>query len=87
MKKGQHLKILINTSPSYALNKICSEASTKLLHVSTPGCHHQGVIQSKEVEGQHALSRYYVAATKVIKTLNLQNTIKPQFYKCGMLKF
>jgi hypothetical protein len=31
---------------TYALHKIHSEASIKLLHVSTPGCHHQGVIQN-----------------------------------------
>jgi hypothetical protein len=33
----------------YALNKIHSEAIIKLLHVSAPGCHHQGFIQNKGV--------------------------------------
>jgi hypothetical protein len=40
--------------PNYAFNKIHSEASIKLLHVSAPGCHYQGVIQNKGVQGQHA---------------------------------
>jgi hypothetical protein len=35
--------------PNYALNKIYLEASIKLLHVSTPGCHRQGVILNKGV--------------------------------------
>jgi hypothetical protein len=33
--------LIINTSTTYALNKIHSEASIKLLHVSAPGCHHK----------------------------------------------
>jgi hypothetical protein len=40
--------------PNYALNKTHSEASIKLLHVSAPGCHHQGFIQNKEVQAEHA---------------------------------
>jgi hypothetical protein len=35
--------------PTYALNKVHSEAIIKLLHVLAPGCHHQGVIQNKGV--------------------------------------
>jgi hypothetical protein len=34
---------------TYALNKIHSEAITKLLHVSAPLCHHQGIILNKGV--------------------------------------
>jgi hypothetical protein len=40
--------------PTYAFNKTHSEASIKLLHVSAPECHHQGVILNKGVQGQHA---------------------------------
>jgi hypothetical protein len=38
--------------PTYALNKIHSEASIKLLHVSALGCHHQGVTRNKGGQGQ-----------------------------------
>jgi hypothetical protein len=38
-----------NHQPTYALNKIHSEAIIKFLHVSIPGCHHQGDIQNKGV--------------------------------------
>jgi hypothetical protein len=36
--------ILTINAPNYALNKIHSDTSIKLLHVSAPECHHQGVI-------------------------------------------
>jgi hypothetical protein len=47
------VRILTINTLTYALNKIHSEASIKLLHVSTPGCLHQGTIQNKGVQGQH----------------------------------
>ena len=34
---------------TFALNKIYSEETIKLLYVSAPGCHHQGVLQNKAV--------------------------------------
>jgi hypothetical protein len=39
--------------PLYALNKIHLEESTKLLHVSAPGCHNQGVIHNNGVQAQN----------------------------------
>ena len=42
---------LTNASTN-ALNKIHPEACIKFLHVSAPGCHHQGVILNKGVQGQ-----------------------------------
>jgi hypothetical protein len=39
---------------TYALNKIQSNISMKLLHVSAPGRHNQGVIQDNGVQTQHA---------------------------------
>jgi hypothetical protein len=41
--------------PTYALNKIHSQASIKLLHVLAPWCHHQGVIENKGVQDQQHL--------------------------------
>ena len=40
--------------PAYALYKIQLKTSIKLLHVSASGCYHQGVIQNKGVQAQHA---------------------------------
>jgi hypothetical protein len=40
--------------PDYACNKTHSEASMQLLHVSALGCHHQGALQNKGIQGQHA---------------------------------
>jgi hypothetical protein len=48
------IQLQLTHQPTYALNKMHSEAIIKLRHVSAPGCHHQGVIQSKGVQGQHA---------------------------------
>ena len=39
----------------YALNKIHSEASIELLHVSALWCHRQGVIQNKAAQGQQLI--------------------------------
>jgi hypothetical protein len=39
---------------TYAFNKIYLRTSIELLHFWAPGCHHQGVIQNKGVQGQHA---------------------------------
>jgi hypothetical protein len=47
--------VKINTSANYALNTTHPEACTEPLHVSAPGCHHQGVIQSKGVQGQQLI--------------------------------
>ena len=47
--------------PTYVLNKTYSEAIIKLLHVSAPGCHYQGVIQNKFV--------YYSAWHETLHTL------------------
>jgi hypothetical protein len=44
--------IISSVDKNYALNKIHSEASLKLLHISAQGCHHQGVIPNKDVKGQ-----------------------------------
>jgi hypothetical protein len=40
--------------PKHALNKIHSRASMKCEYVAATGCHHQGFIQSKEVQAEHA---------------------------------
>jgi hypothetical protein len=40
--------------PTYALNKVHLRISIKLLHVSAPGCHHQGIIQNKRVQAPAA---------------------------------
>jgi hypothetical protein len=40
------------------MHLIHSEISIKLLHVSAPGCYHQGVIQNKGVQGQQ-LPKYW----------------------------
>jgi hypothetical protein len=60
--------------PNFALNKIHSEASIKLLHVSAPGCHHQGVILNKAVQGQHG-----------INNINLKN-VHPAFMEQTILR-
>ena len=41
--------LVINTSTNSCTQKIHLEKGIKLLHVSAPGCHHQAVIQNKEV--------------------------------------
>ena len=41
--------------PTYAFNKTHSEAIIKLLHISAQGCHHQGFMQNKGVQGQQLI--------------------------------
>jgi hypothetical protein len=41
--------------PIYALNKIHSKVSIKLLHVSAPRCHHQGVTWTKEYKASRLM--------------------------------
>jgi hypothetical protein len=48
---GETGKLLIY-QPNYAPNKMHSEASLKLLHVSASGSHHQGAILNKEIQSQ-----------------------------------
>jgi hypothetical protein len=43
-----HIVVMNIHQQTYALNKIHSEASMKLSHVSAPGCNHQGDIQNKK---------------------------------------
>jgi hypothetical protein len=72
--------------PNYVLNKIHSEASIKLLHVSAPECHHQGFILNKEYKASmliYELCRAcsiqrendwkLIPGTAYFKTLNLQH--------------
>jgi hypothetical protein len=61
----QCLFLLLIHQSTYSLNKIYSEASIKLLHVSASGCHHQGVTQNKAVQGQHAYRGLYSTCSGV----------------------
>jgi hypothetical protein len=51
------------------LKKYIHEQVKKLLHVSAPGCHHQGFIQNKGVQAQNASVGNYVALIGMIKML------------------
>jgi hypothetical protein len=39
--------------PTHALNEIWLMRSIKLLQVSVPGCHHQGIYQNKGIQSQY----------------------------------
>jgi hypothetical protein len=54
-------------APTYAVNEIHSEASIKLVRVSAPGCHHQGIIQNKGVQGQHTSLSFVSRVWKLLK--------------------
>ena len=49
MNHRTSLLLLSIHQPTNAFNKIYSDAIIKLLHVSAPRCHRQGVIQNKAV--------------------------------------
>jgi len=55
--------------PTLARNKTQSVTNIKLLFVSAPGCHPQGVLWEKTTTSQKSKSRHCIALTEIIEIL------------------